>query len=197
MDEREKELLAAYRGEAASLFAANQAQRNAAERVANLILATAAIAVAAGVSAHTLNVAIPVPPFLLLLLAYMLNQYADLTAMGMARRQIEDRANNLLRAPVLIYETHVAGIRQQAPLVRSVRLAQGFMVLVVGAAVGVGTAAALENGRWYVEAAYGLFTASSLVTVLVAYQDMMQTNDVVTNALTASLSEAEKRYCSI
>ncbi len=67
MDERERELVAAYMTEAAALFSANQAGRTAAERVFGLLLTILAVAVAAGISAETPDVALPLPTLVFML----------------------------------------------------------------------------------------------------------------------------------
>lgn len=117
MQDREKELLETYRAEAAGLFAANQAARTAAERVTTLIGSVVALAIAAGINADTDDVAIPLPGLVLLLVAYMLHQYADLTVMGTARELLERRVNDLLGDDALVYEIAVADVRNHGVLV--------------------------------------------------------------------------------
>ncbi|HET9593330.1 MAG TPA: hypothetical protein VFP17_10475, partial [Solirubrobacterales bacterium] len=133
------------REEAIAFFHVNQTGRNAVERVVALFFSVAAIAGSVGVAAGTPDVLLPLPALLFLLLSYMFQQYADLTVLGCARRRLEDLVNSELEAKGLVYETAVAQIRQVNPLVRSVRLLQGLLGLVVLAALIVATVVAVRE----------------------------------------------------
>lgn len=193
MQDRDKELLETYRAEAAGLFAANQAARTAGERVIALIGSVIALAVAAGINAGTDDVAIPLPGLVLLLVAYMLHQYADLTVMGTAREILERRVNDLLGADALLYETAVADVRNHGVLVTSVRLLQAFAFALVVAVLVVGTIVAFEDQPWYVEVGYVAATTGGLVTAAVAFAGMRRSREIAEERIGARLQGAEAR----
>lgn len=187
MQDREKELLETYRAEAAGFFAANQAARTAGERAIALIGSVVALAVAAGINAGTDDVAIPLPGLVLLLVAHMLHQYADLTVMGVARGMLEKRVNELLDDDALVYETAVADVRDHGLLVTSMRLLQGFAFALVVAVLVVGTIVAFDDQRWYVEIGFVVATAGGLVTASVAFAGMRRSREIAEERIGARL----------
>lgn len=189
MDDRTKERLAALRAEAASLFAANQAGRAAAERVLTLAAAVVAVAVAAGVNANTDDVLIPLPAVVLLLLTYMFHQYADVTVLGRARQELEIRTNALLGENALVYETAVADVRKQPPLSLSVRMLQSLCSLVVVGLLVAGTIVAFDDQRWYVTVAYLVVTLGALVTAVVAWWGMHRSDAIAAATLAGRIGE--------
>ena len=187
MDDREKELLATYRAEAAGLFQVNQAERGAAERVVALVFTVVAVTITAGIGAEAEQVVLPLPTLVLLLITYMFHQYTDLTVLGMARRELEVRVNDILGKPALLYETVIADIRKRPPLVTSVRMLQWLSGLLVVAIVVVGTVIAFDGEPWYVEWGYACATGGSLVTALVAYAGMLRSQDIASNEIRNAL----------
>jgi hypothetical protein len=140
--------------EAVALFQANQAGRNAIERVVGLFLSVGAIAGTTAAATHSADAVLPLPAFFLLLLSYMFQQYADITVLGRARLLLEDLVNDNLGGRALIYETSVAKIRQRSPLKRSVRLLQAMLVLVTTAAVVAGFVIALGSDDDWIKIGY-------------------------------------------
>lgn len=191
MDDREKELLATYRSEAASLFAANQAGRAAAERVATLLVSVVGITVAAGIGASTADVALPLPALVLLLHAYMFNQYSDLTVLGMARAQLEERVTILLGADALLYETVVAPIRKAPPLSRGTLLVQVCMAALVASTIAFGTTVAFDSQPAWVAVVYCVGTAMALAAAIVSYRAMLATPTVASREISKALAERQ------
>jgi hypothetical protein len=194
LDERDRQRLESYRAEALSLFQINQAGRAAAERVLGLILAASAIAVAAGVNAGTDLVATALAPFVLLMMSYALQQYADVSVTGAARSYLEQRlADDFFDGEYpLIYERAVAGVRKRRPLVLSMRVLQGLSVVAILVAVAVGADAAFSSGRsWWIRAAFCAATIVSAVSVLLSYRAMLdsfsEAKRQIANELTANV----------
>ncbi|MDQ3933066.1 MAG: hypothetical protein M3340_00360 [Actinomycetota bacterium] len=198
MDDARKELLATYRSEAASFFAANQAARNAAERATALLFSVVAVAVSAGVASDSWDVALPLPSLTLLLFAHACNQYSDLTVLGMGRAHIERRVDELLGEDALIYEIALAPVRKHSPLSRSIRFLQLLVGLLILAVVVVGTVVAFDHQPVGTTVAYCAATAASLVAALVSYTTMLQTPRVATDEIASVLASraAERRASS-
>ena len=188
MDDAEKELLATYRSEAASFFAANQAARSAAERATALLFSAAAVAVSAGVASDSWDVALPLPALSLFLLAHACNQYSDLTVLGMGREHIERRVNGLLGHDALIYETALAPVLKRPPLSRGIRLLQLLVGVVIVAIAVVGTIVALDDQPLGVTVAYFGATVAALAAAVVSYRTMLQAPRVATQEIAARLS---------
>lgn len=170
----EKEVIQTLRAEAIALFQINQAARTAAERVAQLTFALVAITVAAGINAETDGVAIVLPPVVLLLLSYMFQQYADVAVIGAARASLEARLHTLLGDRCLIYETEVASIHKEPPLVQSLHLLRALVTAVVIATVCVGTFVALDGQRVYIEVGYVVATVASGVSAGLSFVGMLR-----------------------
>jgi hypothetical protein len=156
---------------------------SAAERAATLLFAVIAITVAAGVNSHSDAVAIALPPFILLLFSYMFQQYADVSVLGAARQALEEQLTDTLGGPTLIYETAVAGIRQRPPLVRSVRVLQALVTMLLVATIVVGTVIAFQNRHWYVTAGYVVFTTAGAVAAAMAFVDMLRSFQIAREEL--------------
>ena len=183
----QSELIQTHRAEAVALFSANQAARLAAERVTGLVFVLVGITAAAGINTHNDDVAIALPPVVLLLLSYMLQQYADLTVLGAAREQLESRANALLGERALIYESVVAPIRKRSPLVASVRILQWLSGLVVLGVVVVGTAIAFDGHPALVEWGYTVLTTATLASVALSYSAMRRSGKEAARQIAAHL----------
>ena len=184
--DNQSELLATQREEALALFSANQAARSAAERAFAAFLAVGGAALAAGVSADTDAVVIPVPAVLLLLLSHMFQQYSDLTVLGMGRLALEQRVNRTIGGKGLIYESVLADIRKQAPLVHSVRLLQAVVPLVTVVVIGAGTVAAADEGGLVV-LAFVAGTSLAAASAAYSYAQMLQTPRLAREHIEASL----------
>ncbi len=138
-------LVETRRQEAIAFFQVNQAGRTAVERVVALFFSVAAIAGSVGVAAGTPDVVLPLPPLLLLLLSYMFQQYGDLTVLGRARRHLEELVNDSIGGKGLIYEIAVADVRKTVPLMRSMRVLQSMLGIVVVGATAVGAVVAIRD----------------------------------------------------
>jgi hypothetical protein len=166
-------LLETRREEAIAFFHVNQAGRTAAERVIALIFSVSAIAASIGAAAETLDVIIPLPALIFLLLSYMFQQYADLTVIGVTRRRLEDRVNaDLGGHKGLVYETVVAEIRKKPPLKFGVRFLQTMLGLVaLGATVLAATVALNDHGSWVV-LGFAMGTGIAIASALWSFVDM-------------------------
>src|SRR4029077_7956434 len=140
--------------EAVALFQANQAGRNAIERVVGLFLSVGAIAGTTAAATSSADAVLPLPAFFLLLLSYMFQQYTDITVLGRARLLLEDLVNDSLDERALIYETAVAKIRQRRPLVLRVRVLQGMLGAVTAAAMVAGFVVAARSDSAWIEHGY-------------------------------------------
>jgi hypothetical protein len=182
MDDTPPELIATRRGEAAALLRVNEGFRAGAVltlTVAMLLAAAAGmLAIAAGESA----VLMPVPAIVLLLCSLAFQQFAEVSVTGAARARLESAINSQLTATALIYETHVAQVRQRRPLVDSVRILQcvwaaGIVILLVAA-----TIAAYEQPEAWVPALYSAFTLATLIACAASYRDMLRSGTVAAAA---------------
>ncbi len=158
--------------EAVALFQANQAGRNAIERVVGLFLSVGAIAGTTAAATHSADAVLPLPAFLLLLFSYMFQQYTDLTVLGRARLRLEDLVNTDLAAPALIYETAVAEIRQRFPLVVGVRLLQILLGLVAFGATAAATVIAFNNDDTWIRKGFVAGTTLALASALISFAQM-------------------------
>lgn len=116
--------VATLRVEASALFEANQAARRQ-----DFWLLTGSfvwIAVTATIALGTRRTValVPLAPLSRSALALVFQTYSDVSVLGAARQALEARLR-AERHGGLIYETAVAGIRQQGPLVTGVRLLPG------------------------------------------------------------------------
>jgi hypothetical protein len=180
------ELLNMRRDEAMALFHANQAGRNAAERVAVVIVALASIAAAAGIERGSIDVVIPLPALYALLLSYAFQQYADVTVIGAARRRLEDLVNQRLGATALVYETAVAPIRKVPPLSVSVRVLQVLVGVIVAAVLAVASVAAADE-TVLVRTAYWIGTLLCFGSAGLSFRAMHQSWDEAVSRLDESV----------
>ncbi|HUA74357.1 MAG TPA: hypothetical protein VL988_06340 [Solirubrobacteraceae bacterium] len=171
--ERDDVLIETYRAEAASLFAAGQDVRRAAERTAFFVLTLIGVTVATGISAKSDLVALALCPLTLILMSYMCQQYVDVTTLGAARQILEERIAAALGAPGLIYELGVSSSRR-AEFKLSLRLLNAATLLVVAGVLVAGVVVALEGQRWYWEAAFSVTTLFSALSLAFSYIDMLR-----------------------
>jgi hypothetical protein len=169
--------------EAVALFQANQAGRNAIERVVGLFLSVGAIAGTTAAATNSPDAVLPLPAFLFLLFSYMFQQYTDLTVLGRARHRLEDLVNGNLGARALIYETTIAEIRQRYPLSWSVRMLQGLLGLVaIGATAGATVVAVRSTDAW-VLIGYIAGTVLTLASALLSYVHMLKSPTIADDQL--------------
>jgi len=191
MDEPDRQLVETLRAEGVALFQANQAGRSLVVQIAALMLTAIGVAVAAGISAHSDAVAIPLPPLVLLLLSYVFQQYTDVTVTGAARAAVEDRlAEALGDRRGLIYEYAVAPVRRSGPLVRSVQVLQAMTGLALLAVIGVGLVAAFEGRAWYIEVGFVIGTIFGLLSVALSYRDMLRSHELARREIEGKLKGA-------
>jgi TIR domain len=188
VDQLQQQVIETQRAEALALFQANQAGRTAATQIAALVLTVMGVALATGVSAHTDAVAIAVPPVVLVLVAYMFQQYSDVAVTGAARATLERQIAGELGSHALIYEYAVANVRKSRGLVGSLRILQLltglFLVVLVGAGVYV---AALGQPLW-AEIAFGLGTSVGLIACALSYRDMLRSGSIAARAIDEALA---------
>jgi hypothetical protein len=174
MSSQEDQLIATRRQEAAALLDINQRTRRQATAVLVVGLLVALAASLVAITAHDDVVLVPVPAGLFLLSALAFELFAEVSVTGAARRTLEDWLNRELGADVLIYETHVSGIRQRSPLVRGVRLLQAVWAAGVAGALVAGTIAAYEQRPAWPSVVFTVFTAASLFACVASYRDMLR-----------------------
>src|ERR1041385_4867782 len=189
-DWQREQRIETYRAEAVALFQANQAGRAAARGAAVLILTVVGAGVAAGINAHSRDVAMALPPLTLMLLSYMFQQYADVSVTGAARAVLENLLKNELGSPSLIYEFAVAPARRDRRLEVSQRALNVATALVILAVIGVGLAVAIEGQPWYIEGGFALSTLISLVSASLSYRDMLRAGAIAQRHIESRLSEA-------
>lgn len=166
-------LLETRREEAIAFFHVNQAARTAAERVIALIFSVSAIAASIGAAAGTLDVVIPLPALIFLLLSYMFQQYSDLTVIGVTRRRLENLVNaELGEQKGLVYETVVAEIRKKPPFVVGVRLLQTMLGLVALGATILAAKVALDGHNALVIVGFAAGTSVAYVSAVWSFVDM-------------------------
>jgi hypothetical protein len=169
--------------EAVALFQANQAGRNAVERVVGLFLSVGAIAGTTAAATRSPNAVLPLPAFLLLLFSYMFQQYTDLTVIGRARLRLENLVNANLPGRALIYETTVAQIRQRYPLVLGMRLLQGLLGLVAIAATAAALVVAIHSDDPRILWGFIAGTSLTFVSAALSYIQMLRCSSVADKQL--------------
>ena len=170
------------KAEARDLLEINQARRARAEASLVLAIALTSTAVAVALGTHRKAVMIPVPAATLILLALAFQQYADVSVLGAARKNLERLLNERAGGAGLVYESAVSPIRQRQPLVGSVRALQSLvLVLTFGGLVG-STVIAFERSA-AVWAPYAIATGLALVVACVSYRDMMRSGSVAAAAV--------------
>lgn len=126
-----------------------------------------------------IDVVIPFPALFFLVVSLMCQQYADLTVLGMARRELELRVNREFPAPAMLYETHIAPIRKGWPggKGRYVGLTV-LQILAVGLPALGGLAAAcaaISNETTWAKIAFGVATAICAASGARSYYEMLKT----------------------
>jgi hypothetical protein len=177
------------RSEALALLELNQQRRGRAEAtlILTAVLVVTALAVALGTRQK--SVVLPIPAATLILLALSFQQFADVAVIGAARSQLEQLVNKSAGGRGLIYETSIAGIRQQPPLVRSVRALQSLVVaLTLGGLVGA-TIVAFESEA-LVWITYAIVTGLAALVAGLSYRDMLRSGSVAAAELVASMSRS-------
>lgn len=177
------ELATTLRAEGVALFEANQRGRRAA--TATLLFLMAAIVVAAGacVAGATLRIALVLAPAVLYGISHVFQQFADVAVLGAARMAVEGRMASEFGDDGLTYELHVADIRQERPLVTSVRILQALTSLVILGAVAWGIYEALSEDEAGVVAAFYVTTALGALSAIFSYRDMLRSGRVATERL--------------
>jgi hypothetical protein len=180
---RQEQLNAIRADEAVALFQANQAGRNAIERVVGLFLSVGAIAGTTAAATSSPDAVLPLPAFLFLLFSYMFQQYTDLTVLGRARLRLESLVNTDLDARALIYETTIAEIRQRYPLSWSVRMLQSLLGLVALGATAGATIVAIRSADTWILIGYVAGTALALASALFSYVHMLKSPSIADDQL--------------
>jgi hypothetical protein len=183
MSSREEELLVTRRQEAAALRELNQRTRREATAVLTASLLVVLVAALVAIVAHDAAVLIPAPALLLLLSALAFQLFAEVSVTGAARRALEGTVNRELGVDALIYESHVAGIRQRPPLVRSVRLLQTVWAAGVCGALVAGTIAAYEQPASWPAVLFTIFSLMSVLACAASYRDMLRAGHTAAAAL--------------
>jgi hypothetical protein len=180
------QLLETRRAEALALFQANQQARASVDRMIPVFVALVAAAASVGIANEAPEVLVPAPAAFALLLTYQCHVLADLTIIGMARLKLEALVNAELRAPGLVYETHVAGIHKEkrsadrrAPKVARLRyvstpMTQGILVLaLIGMTIGASIVAFDQHAA--IAIAYVVGTSTCLAAAARAVYEMFMT----------------------
>jgi hypothetical protein len=189
VDPESAALVETRRAEALALLRINQRDRLVGLALIATAFASIAVSAVVGVALRSDDPAIPLPGFVLILLSLAFQQYAEVSVLGAARRQIERALAAELGGYGLIYETALSGVRQHPPLVASVRLLQTVGALVVAAVIVVGAVAALDHHPAIVEVGFVAITAACLASAALSYRDMLRAGSVAERALAASLRD--------
>jgi hypothetical protein len=173
-----EQLTAIRASEAIALFQAGQAGRTAINGGIGAFLSVAAIAGTAAVATKSPDALLPLPAFLLLLAAYVFQQYIDVTVLGQARFQLEKLVNAELPGQALIYESKVANIRKHSPLSRGVRALQVSFFLTSGLAIAGSAVIAGHAGSLWIVFAYAIGTALAAIPAVISFCDMRKTPEI-------------------
>lgn len=138
----------------------------------------------AGLLAGTDDVCLLLAPGALLGMSLSFQQFADVTVLGAARERLERRLSEELGEAALIYETQVAPLRQQPPLVGSVRALQGLVGGVLAATAAVGAVAAFDDQPAPVSVGYVTAIAVTAASAAASYRDMLRSGSVAAERLT-------------
>lgn len=182
MGDTPSELLQTRRGEAAALLQVNQGIRAAAVLTLTAAVLLAAAAAIAATATDQSAVLVPVPAIVLLLCSLAFQQFAEVSVTGTARVRLESAINSQLAATALIYETHVAQIRQRRPLVGSVRILQCVWAAGIVILLAAATIAAYEQPEAWVPVLYTAFTLAALLACALSYRDMLRSGAVAATA---------------
>lgn len=175
MSQSPSPLIESRRAEAVELLRLNQRLRMSATWTMIAALVIAATGTIAAVLARDLAVLLPLPTVTTLLCALGFQQFADVSVVGAARRDLEQLLDSELGGLALLYESAVAGIRQRAPLVVSVRLLQAAWATSLLALLIAASDAAYSSGyEIWVVVAYSVLTAVALLAAGASYRDMLR-----------------------
>jgi hypothetical protein len=172
--------------EARTLLVLNQRRRARAESVILLAAALTAVAAVIALATEREQVLLPVPATVLALLALAFQIYADVTVIGAARERLEADLRQRLGAEALLYESHVADVRKNFPLVRSVRVTQAagwaaaFAVAIAGAVISA------EQAAW-AAAVYGCSVMVACALCVLSFRAMRRSGDVAREAFSGVL----------
>jgi hypothetical protein len=169
--DREK-LVDAWLGEARHLSETGRASGERADRAFGLGVTVIIGASAVGLANETADVLLGVPTALALLMAYVVQVYSDVAALGAGRRRIEQCLAQELKTEVLMKETRIAPVRHESGVSALVVLAM--LLLLVGTLTAGAIRAAGHSEAWILPA----FAVASLVSVAAAvlgWVDMLRT----------------------
>lgn len=172
---------ATLRVEASALFEANQTARHQAFWLLIGSFLWIAVAVTLALGTKRTVFLVPLAPLSPLVLSLVFQTYSEVTVLGAARRALE----GVLRAQGdngLIYETAVAGIRQRAPLVVSVRLLQALGAVIHFCSVAAGLVA-VTNQSVPLIVGTAVLTSSGGISAALSYRDMLRSGPVATRVL--------------
>ena len=164
MTERERLLIETRREEAFALFSAGRSTNDRADRVLGFGVSFITAAVAAGIANGFPEVMLAVPVALSFLFSYVLQLYADLIALGVARGQVEKALERELGGPALIYEDRVAAVRH-GDVNPSIPFTQAMYALMIS---GSGVAGAIIAARHATLALVVYLGATGLAVTMMA-----------------------------
>lgn len=176
------ESLAVRAEEAAALLDVNQRRRSDAETTLALVAVLALVVCAAAIALKDAAVFLPLPPIALLLTSLSFQQYADVSVIGAARRRLERSVNTHTDEAALMYETEVAGIRKQPPLVLSVRVMQGLTWAGLIGGIVAGTVIAAGES-WWALVLYAVLTLSASTSTVLSCIAMHRAGPAADQAL--------------
>ncbi|HXD56228.1 MAG TPA: hypothetical protein VN618_15840 [Solirubrobacteraceae bacterium] len=168
--------------ESAALLAVNQRRRSHAEATLALVAVLSLVVSATAIALRDAAVFLPLPVIALLLTSLSFQQYADVSVIGAARRRMERSVNQLGEQAVLVYESEVAGIRKQAPLVLSVRVLQTLIWAGLVGAIGAGAFIAAEQPTWALAVYLGV-TAVAAISATLSFIAMRRADHTAERAL--------------
>jgi hypothetical protein len=174
----DRALIQTWRAEAVALLEVNQRARSFAATVSVVLYLTIAADVVACVLAHDSTPLCVLPLLVLGLLSLLFQLYADLTVIGTAREALERLLEARLGEPVLIYESVIAPIRKEPPLVFSVRILQTLYALTAVGAIVAGVLAAFRGHSVGVELLVCTATVLGATSAALSYRDMLRSAPV-------------------
>ncbi|MGN6558675.1 MAG: hypothetical protein ACTHLH_11800 [Solirubrobacterales bacterium] len=176
-------LVETRRDEAIALLQMSQTRRNVEERVATVLTGVTSIAGSFAVAVNSLNALVPLSPIYLLTLAYMFQEYADMTVIAAARRRLEDLVNTEVGGLGLIYEAVVSPIRSVPPLFRSIRMFQMWIGLIVNLVTVVAIVVVIRDHNALVIASFGVALLLALATCFYSYLHLLKSGQIAKERL--------------
>lgn len=107
-----QQLIESWRTEAMALFSTAQSYNARMDQLVAFAVTLMAAAAVLGLKDHREEVLLGVPAVMLLLMTYALQVHTDVRVMGIARRRLEQRLEEELGQPALIYRLYVEGYRR-------------------------------------------------------------------------------------